>query len=76
MICPLLAARGRMVVVVREMNCYGTLLWSRLGASNEKRRDHFEGVCEEDQLNKGGGDPRNELLSPPTDQGKVRGGRI
>jgi hypothetical protein len=32
-----------------------------MGASNEKRGDHLEGVCEEDKLDRGGGDFGDEL---------------
>jgi hypothetical protein len=53
MICPLLAVkvedRSR-----RLENCYENVLWSRVGASNEERRSDFEGICKEDQLDRGG----------------------
>ena len=41
--------------------CYGNLLWSLVGASDEERRDHIEGVCEEDQLDRGGVNFGDEL---------------
>jgi hypothetical protein len=37
-----------------ENNCDEIILWSRMGAGDEARRDYIEGICEEDQLDRGG----------------------
>jgi hypothetical protein len=58
--CPLLVARGE-DGSRRFVNCYGIILWSLVGASNEERRDYLEGICEEDKLDTGGRDFGDEL---------------
>lgn len=37
-------------MVAGGKSCYETMLWSRMGASYEKRRDNIEGVCKEDPM--------------------------
>ncbi len=35
------------------INCYDTLLGSRMGSSNEERRGDSKNICKEDQLDTG-----------------------
>ena len=43
---------------------------------DEKKRDNIEGICEKDQLDRGGGDLGNEFPTFGASAGKFQGGVV
>ena len=58
--CPRLG-RGGKDRSRRYGNCYEKIRRRFVGASNKVRRDHFEGVCGEDELDTSGRGSRDDL---------------